>query len=276
MSAGCRGKFPKGGPCATYKTETARQKCKTRVSAKIRKLMQDEGMDQQQAVAVALSMEGAGRLGPRGGYQRAGQGRRAVRYDRLPEPEPLEIKFSRRAPGHRALGHRAPSQRTPGTMQCWPDPKVLGPSLPGSLCVQVHRRIVPPELAGKSLTTPGDVRAVAQALARAWEAEAREWFLVLVLDTRHRVWGWFPAAVGTETFVHVYPQQVLQAVVASGRGRFVVVHNHPSGDPTPSAEDKEITTRLQRGAEMLGLQLLDHVVLGSSGQFTSFRELGWL
>ena len=56
----------------------------------------------------------------------------------------------------------------------------------------------------------------------------------------------------------------------------MVVHNHPSGDPTPSAEDKEITTRLQRGAEMLGLQLLDHVVLGSSGQFTSFRELGWL
>ena len=43
-----------------------------------------------------------------------------------------------------------------------------------------------------------------------------------------------------------------------------------------SAEDKEITTRLQRGAEMLGLQLLDHVVLGSSGQFASFRELGWL
>jgi len=65
-------KFPKGGPCARFKTAVARRKCNKRVSAKITHLIEVEGKPQKQAVAMALSMERAGRLGPRGEYRPVG------------------------------------------------------------------------------------------------------------------------------------------------------------------------------------------------------------
>lgn len=78
-AGGAARKFPKGGPCGQFKTAPARKKCRARVSAKIGKLV-GEGMSQQQAIAATLSMESAGRIGPRGGYHRAGRGRRAEQW----------------------------------------------------------------------------------------------------------------------------------------------------------------------------------------------------
>ena len=99
----------------------------------------------------------------------------------------------------------------------------------------------------------------------------REIFLVLLLDSKHRVIREERVSEGSLTASIVHPREVFQAAISELAGAIVAIHNHPSGDPTPSAEDFEITRRLKDAGELLGIHLLDHVILGD-GEFVSFRE----
>ncbi len=99
----------------------------------------------------------------------------------------------------------------------------------------------------------------------------REIFLVLLLDSKHRIIREERVSEGSLTASIVHPREVFQAAISELAGAIVAIHNHPSGDPTPSAEDFEVTRRLKDAGELLGIQLLDHVILGD-GEFVSFRE----
>jgi len=103
----------------------------------------------------------------------------------------------------------------------------------------------------------------------------QERFEVLLLDGRHRVMGQELVSQGTLTASLVHPREVFRPALRACAASLVLVHNHPSGDPTPSAEDREVTTRLSRAGEILGVRVVDHVVVAERG-YCSLREEGLL
>ncbi len=104
--------------------------------------------------------------------------------------------------------------------------------------------------------------------AATWD---RERFLVLALDGRHKALGLEEVSVGTATASLVHPREVFKGLVLANASAFILVHNHPSDDPSPSAEDRAVTKRLSEAGELLGIKLLDHVIVGASA-FYSFSE----
>ncbi len=109
-----------------------------------------------------------------------------------------------------------------------------------------------------------------------WFDPEKEHMVVFVLTTRLGLKGWNVVSVGSVNETTVHPREVLRPVlVAAGHG-FVVAHNHPSGDPSPSSADREVTTRLRDAAALMQVRLVDHVIVGSGGRQFSFREAGMI
>jgi DNA repair protein RadC len=103
----------------------------------------------------------------------------------------------------------------------------------------------------------------------------RERFLTLLLDGRHKAIGLEEVSVGTATASLVHPREIFKGIILANAVAFILVHNHPSGDPSPSREDREVTERLKKASELMGIKLLDHIVFGKEG-FHSFAEAGEL
>ncbi|MGH9891469.1 MAG: JAB domain-containing protein [bacterium] len=103
----------------------------------------------------------------------------------------------------------------------------------------------------------------------------REEFLVVPLDAKHRVLGFSVVSVGSLTASIVHPREVLKLLVLSNAAAFICLHQHPSGDPSPSPEDVELTRRLREIADLVGVRLLDHVIFGD-GTYLSFADRGML
>ena len=101
----------------------------------------------------------------------------------------------------------------------------------------------------------------------------RERFLVLLLDNRHNVLAVEEVAVGSVSQALVHPREVYKSAMLTNASAIICVHNHPSGDPAPSGEDRAITKRLKDAGELLGIPLLDHVIIGSE-TYHSFVEAG--
>jgi len=119
------------------------------------------------------------------------------------------------------------------------------------------------------ITSPDQV---AEYLRRRIRDDAREHFVAIYLDGRHRPVADSIVSIGTATASLVHPREVFQPAIALGACALLIGHNHPSGDPTPSAEDLEVTKRLAEAGRILGVTLLDHVVWARSGAFPSIRE----
>ena len=113
--------------------------------------------------------------------------------------------------------------------------------------------------------------AVYRLMAPDLRGLRRETFHVLLLDTKHRLRERFRVSEGTLSTSLVHPREVFGPAVRSGAAAVIAVHNHPSGDPEPSGEDLEVTRRLLRAGQILGIPLLDHLVIGASS-WTSIRE----
>lgn len=118
-------------------------------------------------------------------------------------------------------------------------------------------------------------RAAAGLVPAEVRAARKEHFLVLCLNARRQLLRVETVSVGTLSASLVHPREVFSPAIAHGAAAVVAVHNHPSGDPSPSAEDREATRRLQRAGELLGIPLADHVIVSESS-FFSFRESGIL
>jgi len=100
-----------------------------------------------------------------------------------------------------------------------------------------------------------------------------ETFGLLALDARHRLRREAVVSVGCLTSSLVHPREVFQEAVLSRAAALVLFHNHPSGDPEPSAEDLALTRRLAAAGTLMGIELLDHLVLGA-GRYVSLKERG--
>jgi DNA repair protein RadC len=117
-----------------------------------------------------------------------------------------------------------------------------------------------------------DPARVAELLRHAAHAE-REGFHVVLLDVRGRLLRAVQVAEGSLTQCPVSPRDALRPAVREGAHGVVFVHNHPSGDPAPSAEDADLTERLRAAAELVGVVARDHVIVATGGYY-SFVEAG--
>lgn len=128
---------------------------------------------------------------------------------------------------------------------------------------------MPESAYGESLRS---AKSVADIMAPLLQEEVVEVFAVLLLNGKHRIVGMAEVSRGTVTATLVHPREVFGPALRMSSAAVIVVHNHPSGDPEPSAEDVEVTHRLIEAGRMLGVPLLDHVIVGENGRFTSLRE----
>lgn len=140
------------------------------------------------------------------------------------------------------------------------------------------RTVLVPDIGVKRRNLPvlSNGAAVAALLQQEYGNSDREYFIVLLLDVRHHLIGVQESAIGSLTGVEVHPRETFKAAVEGSAAAIIVAHIHPSGDPTPSAQDIGLTQRLRDGGEILGIALLDHVILGEDGSYYSFRESGRL
>jgi DNA repair protein RadC len=137
--------------------------------------------------------------------------------------------------------------------------------------LEIGRRVAQRRLReGDAVRGPDDVFRHFHARLRD---AGQERFCVLLLDGRHRVVGDEVVSVGTLTASLVHPREVFRPALKAGAAALILVHNHPSGDPTPSPEDRSVTRRLAEVGELLGIPILDHVIVAERG-FSSLRDEG--
>ena len=130
-------------------------------------------------------------------------------------------------------------------------------------------RAAPPRA---QLATPGD--AARYLLPRFGTADVEQ-AGVLLLDARHRVLHARVLTRGTADATPMHPRDVFREAALAAAAAVVLFHNHPSGDPTPSADDGALTQRMSEAGEVMGIAVLDHLVLGDTS-YCSLRELGKL
>jgi DNA repair protein RadC len=138
------------------------------------------------------------------------------------------------------------------------------------------------ELGRRTLTcAPGarvqlrTARDAAAYLMPMYGSRPVEQFGVVLLDTKHRVMKTTIVASGTLNSTVVEPRDVFREALVAGAAAIVAFHNHPSGDPSPSPEDDELTRRLKAAGLLMGIDVVDHVILGDA-RYSSFRETGRL
>lgn len=104
--------------------------------------------------------------------------------------------------------------------------------------------------------------------------EPQEVLVVFLLNVRNEVAGMVEVSRGTADSALVHPREVFRAAIVANAAGVIVSHNHPTGDPTPSAEDRAVTRKLAEAGEVIGIRLLDHVVVGSDGWVSILEEEG--
>lgn len=127
-----------------------------------------------------------------------------------------------------------------------------------------HRHSTPP-----TIRSPQDV---SDLLGEEMGGLVQEQLRVLILDIKHKLMRWEVIYQGTVDTISVRPAELLRSAVLENAPTVLLVHNHPSGDPTPSPEDIRTTERTIAAGQLLSIDVLDHIVLGSEGRFVSIRE----
>ncbi len=110
---------------------------------------------------------------------------------------------------------------------------------------------------------------VARFVRGVVNGDAREHFVSVLLDGRHRPIAYQVVSIGTATASLVHPREVFQAAIGIGACALIVAHNHPSGDPSPSREDRDVTRRLSSAGKLIGIELLDALVVTDSGHHST-------
>lgn len=149
----------------------------------------------------------------------------------------------------------------------------IGPAKAASLMAafELGRRLASAPLErGQAIRAPLDVQRHFQP---RWRDRRRESFHALQLDGRHRLMAVDEVSIGTLTASLVHPREVFREAIRNAAAALLLVHHHPSGDPSPSAEDRSVTDRLVAAGRLLGIRVVDHVIVADGGYF-SFQEAG--
>ncbi len=148
----------------------------------------------------------------------------------------------------------------------------VGPAKAAKLkaALELGRRLAGSSLGRPQIRSPADA---GQLLMEEMRYLDREHFRVILLNTRNHVIGVDRVSVGSLASSVVHPREVFKTALARSAAAVILVHNHPSGDPTPSREDLDVTGRLVQAGRLLGVEVLDHIIIGDNA-FVSLRERG--
>lgn len=140
-----------------------------------------------------------------------------------------------------------------------------------SAAIELARRLLWPEEGLGSIRSPRDACRAAAAIRSA----DREHFLVLCLNARNVIIHEETVSVGSLNANIVHPREVFRSAIIKGAAAVILVHNHPSGDISPSREDLSLTTRLVEAGRLIGIEVLDHLIISGS-RYLSFRSESYL
>ncbi|MGE5597933.1 MAG: RadC family protein [Bacteroidota bacterium] len=137
--------------------------------------------------------------------------------------------------------------------------------------LELGRRLTSTETANTAvIRNPRDVAELLMGRLRFLD---REHFLAVHLNARNQILGVETVSVGHLTASLVHPRELFKTAIQKSAAAIVLAHNHPSGDPMPSQEDLRLTKRLREGGELLGIEVLDHVIIGDN-RYVSLKEKG--
>lgn len=136
--------------------------------------------------------------------------------------------------------------------------------------VELGRRLQGSSINLHKITSPHDAASFFMEKLRFLR---KEHFMTLHLDTKHQVLGDEVVSIGSLSASIVHPREIFKTALKRSAAAIICAHNHPSGDPTPSSEDLEVTKRLVSVGELLGVELLDHLIIGDK-RYVSLREEG--
>lgn len=141
-------------------------------------------------------------------------------------------------------------------------------------CMEIGRRASARGGGGRpTISVPEDVVELCASQLRGLD---REHFWALALNTKNRLLRLVEVSIGSLNASIVHPRELFKEAVRLSAASVVLVHNHPSGDPTPSGADLQLTRRLVKAGDVLGIEVLDHVIIGDGGAHTSLRDMGVL
>ena len=127
----------------------------------------------------------------------------------------------------------------------------------------------------ESLTRFTSASQVFEHLNFEFRDRRKEYFMALLLDGKNRIIKRVQISEGSLNQSIVHPREVFNVAVRESAAALILLHNHPTGDPTPSPEDLEVTRRLSEAGDLMGIKVLDHIIIGEGG-FYSFTERGHL
>ena len=147
----------------------------------------------------------------------------------------------------------------------------IGPAKAATIlaALELGKRVLqsqPPQM-----TVVDDPAVAAAYLGHELMWQSQEKFAVLLLDVKHRILGSRVVSIGTATETIAHPRDIFREAIKRGATRIVVAHNHPSGSLDPSPADLSLTQQLLEAAQLIGIPLLDHLILGN-GDFASIRH----
>lgn len=120
------------------------------------------------------------------------------------------------------------------------------------------------------ISSPAEVLAVLQQVIGDTD---REHFVIAMLDLKNKVIGVNTVSIGSINSSIVHPREVFKPAILVSAASVILCHNHPSGDPSPSSEDLNVTKRIREAGDIIGIKVLDHIILGD-GEHFSFKEKG--
>lgn len=125
---------------------------------------------------------------------------------------------------------------------------------------------------GRKISSPSDGAEIGR---RFLEDKDREELVVCCLNTKNQPTAISTVSIGSLNASIVHPREVFKVAILSNAASIIVFHNHPSGEPTPSSEDISITTRLKECGKIIGIELMDHIIIGDD-RYCSLKEKGML
>lgn len=179
----------------------------------------------------------------------------------------------------RQCSRRFPGSGVSALLELRPDD--LSQMLPGIGPVKLCQLLAALQLGRRAGRTPlrkvdlSNPEAVFNYLKPLMSQLNHEKFMVILLNAKNQVLDVESVSEGTLTASLVHPREIFKPAIRRSAHAIILAHNHPSGDPSPSREDREVTRRLVQAGRLLGIEVLDHLVVGD-GRYASFRERGLL